>query len=64
MKSNLVDLEVLVMVETDKAYLLNDGDKEAWFPKSQVELDRKGRSADDFATATMPDWLATEKGFV
>ncbi|MCI0557499.1 MAG: hypothetical protein MN733_03310 [Nitrososphaera sp.] len=61
---DLVDIEVLVMHETDKAWLLHDGKKEAWFPKAQIELNHEGRKEDDYVIATMPEWLALEKGFI
>jgi hypothetical protein len=43
--------------ETKLAYLLFDGTKEAWVPKSQVENHNDG-------TFTMPHWLAEKVGFV
>jgi RNase P/RNase MRP subunit p29 len=45
-----------VVAETDKAWLLSDGAKEAWVPKSLVE--REG------AVFQMPEWLAMDKGFI
>lgn len=56
-KSSLVDIAVEVRHETAAAYLLFDGDKEAWLPKSQVENNGDG-------TFAMPEWLAVERGFV
>ena len=65
MISNLVDVDVEVMHETDKAYLVwdgrsdSDGEKiKTWLPKSQVEYDVETESM------AMPEWLAIEKGFV
>jgi hypothetical protein len=43
--------------ETEKAYLLYDGSKEAWVPKAQVENNNDG-------TFSMPEWLALDKGFL
>jgi hypothetical protein len=43
--------------ETDRAYLLFDGDKEEWVPKSLVEDNGDG-------TFTMPEWLAKKIGFI
>ena len=60
MKSDLIDLEVEIKAETDAAVLVSDGDKEAWLPKSQIEIERKGR----VATVTLPEWLAIAKEFV
>ena len=53
----LFDMAAQVRAETDKAWLLFDGTKEEWVPKSQVEDNRDG-------TFTMPQWLAEKKGFV
>lgn len=55
-KSDLVDISAEVRRETDKAWLIFDGDREVWLPKSQAERDRN--------TFTMPEWLATEKGLI
>ena len=55
-KSDLVDVSAELKRETDKAFLINDGDKEVWLPKSQVERDRN--------TFTMPEWLVQEKELI
>ena len=59
MKSNprLFDLAAEIRSESDKAYLLFDGTKTEWVPKSQVEDNGDG-------TFTMPEWLAKEKEFI
>lgn len=44
--------------ETDKAYRLYDGKKTEWIPKSQCEWNEKDK------TMQMPEWLATDKGFL
>ena len=56
-KSELFDLAAKIRAETSKAWLLFDGTKEAWVPKSQVEDNRDG-------TFTMPEWLAKDKEFI
>lgn len=72
-KKELVDISVMVRHETDSAYLLTDGRTEikkgdevpselrVWVPKSQVEIEVLGNKS---AIATMPEWLAIEKGFI
>lgn len=40
-----------------KAWLVFDGTKEVWLPKSMVERNDDG-------TFTMPEWLAKEKGLI
>lgn len=56
-KSDLVDVAAEVRRETDKAWLIFDGDREVWLPKSQCE-----RNHDK--TFTMPEWLANDKGLI
>jgi hypothetical protein len=53
----MVDIEAEVIHETERAWLLSDGDHEAWVPKSQVENNEDG-------TFTMPLWLAERAEFV
>lgn len=53
----LIDIAAQVKIETDAAWLLDDGATEAWVPKSQVEDNGDG-------TFTMPEWLAIDREFV
>lgn len=57
MKSELIDIALLIKHETDKAWLVNDGDNDVWLPKSQADNNEDG-------TFTMPEWLAIEKRFI
>lgn len=46
--------------ETEQAVLINDGNREAWIPKSQIlqfEQDFKA----GLITVIIPEWLAIEK---
>lgn len=68
MKKNhdLVDVDVTVKHETEKAYLVDFvgsfGSKEAaWVPKSQADVERKTATR---SVMTLPQWLAEEKGMV
>ena len=56
-ESALVDIAAEIKVETAKAWLLFDGAREVWVPKSQVENNGDG-------TFTMPEWLALDKGLL
>lgn len=56
-RTELVDLELELRHETNDAFLLFDGDRQAWVPKSLVEDNRDG-------TFTLPQWKAKEIGFV
>jgi hypothetical protein len=61
MKSKLIDISVIVLHETSKAYFVSDTGEETdgvWVPKSQVEYDRNDK------TITLPEWLAIEKKLV
>lgn len=53
----LTDIAANVHMETARAWLINDGFKEVWIPKSQCERNDDG-------TFTMPEWLAKEKGLI
>jgi hypothetical protein len=53
----LFDFAATLKHETPDAYLVNDGIKDYWLPKSLTENNRDG-------TSTIPEWLAIEKGIV
>jgi len=65
MKSDLVDLDVVVRRETDLAWGIADPDKPGsiiWLPKSQCEI--SDREPQGTATLTCPEWLAADKGLI
>jgi hypothetical protein len=55
--SKLHDIAAELRHETARAYLLDDGTRREWVPKSHVERNDDG-------TFTMPEWLAKDKGFI
>ena len=57
-----VEIDVGVRHETDKAYLVYDGKREVWIPKSQIvdKLVQKGK----IVQITLPEWLAKDKGLI
>jgi len=67
-KSDLFDIAVELVHQTDKAWLVNDGTLCAddnkpvnvWVPKSQCELERN--SDGKTWTLTGPEWLLNAKG--
>lgn len=62
-RSELVDVELMLMGETAQAIRVEDADENTvWLPKSQIEIER--RPNDRVITVTMPQWLAEEKGLV
>lgn len=54
---DIIEIAAQLKHETEKGYLLFDGDKEEWVPKSQVKKNDDG-------TFSMPEWLAMDKGFI
>lgn len=57
-RSDIIDIAGELRHETPLAFLIFDGDKTVWLPKSLVEHD----PADH--TFAMPEWLAKEKGLI
>ena len=57
MSDEVVEISAELVRESDKAFLLNDGDGERWVPKSKVNWIGK-------ALWEMPEWLAKDKGFI
>ena len=62
-RSDLIDLSVVLVHETDKAVLVDHGEaKPTWVPKSlcEIERDSNGKTW----TLTLSERLATEKGLI
>lgn len=61
MKSNLVDIDVVVVHETPDAFLVKwDPDRDAvWLPKSACEF--QATDGSDIGILTLPERLAEEK---
>ena len=61
--SRWVHLDVTeVLRETDKALLLEVGDKEAWVPKSHIADADQYAEGDQDLTISVTEWIAREKG--
>lgn len=61
--NDTVDVTVELKHETEKAWLVSDGGKEAvWIAKSQGEIGKY--SGKRTYTLTIPVWLAEDKGLV
>lgn len=60
-RSQLFDITVKLVHQTDKAWLVDDGDRKEWFPKSSYECDP---NPDGTHTLTGPEYLLKEKGFL
>jgi hypothetical protein len=64
MRSDLVDLMLIKVYETDKAVLFkeSDGDEDGvWLPKSIIEVHHK---KGNIYEVTLPEYLAHEKGLI
>ena len=62
MSRELVEVDVVVLAETELAFLVSDGIVEEWVPKSQIEDD--GLYIGYEGTIEIPEWLAVDKGLV
>ncbi len=65
-KSHLVDIDVALKHETEKAWLVyNDNPNDAvWIPKSQGEMEQVEIEDKNLWVLTIPDWLAYEEGLM
>lgn len=61
-KSSDIEIACEVVGETVRAYLINDGTKQVWIPKSQItdECEEHGKITSIFIS----EWLAKEKGLI
>jgi hypothetical protein len=63
MKSDIVDLTVILKRRTERAVLVDHGGAEqCWLPLSQIEIEPN--SDGKTYTVTLPQWLAEEKRMV
>lgn len=63
MRSDLVDLLLIKVHETDKAVLFKESEDEdgVWLPKSSIEVQHK---RGNIYEVTLPEYLAQEKGLI
>lgn len=64
MKSNVIDLDVQILVDRPAAVLvtLDVSENGVWLPKSQIEIEETGIAG--IHTITLPEWLALDKGLI
>ena len=65
MRSNIVDVEVQLLRETEKAVQVSPVGTSAeavWLPRSQIEI--APAETGTLYVVTLPDWLAQEKGLI
>jgi hypothetical protein len=61
----IVDVQVELLHETDKAYLVTiDGKTKVWVAKSVCELEHDADPKLHLWTLTLPAWMAEERGLV
>ena len=60
-RSELCDITVKLVYETPKAWLVDDGTRKEWFPKSLYECDE---NSDGTHTLTGPEYMLKDKGFL
>jgi hypothetical protein len=53
----IVDVDVEIHAQTERAVQVYDGERTVWLPRSQIELNDNG-------TISMPFWLAREKELI
>lgn len=63
--SAMIELCLEIIRETEKAFLVtdDDGDTQAWIPKSQIRCEDLAGPG-DMIIFDVPEWLASEKGFI
>lgn len=64
MRSNVIDITVQKLHETDKAVLVTDSIPEngVWLSKSFIEIEASATGG--LYEVTLPEWLAQEKGLI
>lgn len=65
-RSNLVDISVLFVHQTDRAILVREteADEGTWLAKSQCEMSPSEPHRGEPVEITLPEWLAKEKGLI
>jgi hypothetical protein len=58
-----VELQCVIKHQTDKAWLINANDTDAWIPKSQISDYVEERDG-TISAIFISEWLATEKGLI
>ena len=56
----IIDLAVEIRHETALAYLVHDGHRDVWLPKSLIEVSEEPGQC----IVTLPEWLAKREGLI
>lgn len=59
-----IEVSVTFKRLSDRALLVNDGDKDIWLPLSMVEGDFLEAEPGDTLELLLPEWMAKEKGMI
>lgn len=64
MRSNIIDITLQLLRETEKAVQVTDSNpgEAVWLPRSQIEIAPAETAT--LYVVTLPDWLAQEKGLI
>lgn len=63
--AEMIEVSVTFKRETDRAVLINDGDKDIWLPKSQIEVDGgEYPEPGEVVDLLVAEWLAKDKGLL
>lgn len=62
MATKEIEIACTVKHETDKAMLINDGDKDVWIPKSKIT--DYSETGNVIESIFIPEWLALEKELI
>lgn len=55
-------ISVEIIHDTPDAVLVNDGDRQEWLPRSQVDLE--GPDPDGLYNLTAPEWILKDRGLI
>lgn len=53
---DIIEIACIIKYQTEKAVLINDGDKDVWLPLSKVDVSEN--------EVSLPEWLALDKGLI
>lgn len=58
------EIAAIVIIETDRAILVDVGDDEQWIPKSQIHDDSEVYESGNAGTLIVSEWIAKQKGWL
>lgn len=64
MTEDRIELSVEIRQATDLAFLVFDGDKEVWVPKSLIEEPDDLKISDKCQEISVPVWFAEREGLI